>query len=140
MYGSALLEECVERFDLIEEQAVVNHVLVIGSQRGQGAFVGYQAKTSGARSVVVDQLAIWALLCEEDAFVIGNRLCQLLVLNRRVGKASRIQASQVEPVASEAVTTTKGTCSQKTWNAVAFSQNVLSARITCGAASGNPTP
>ena len=89
MDGTALPDERVERFDFIEKKAVINHAPVVVSQCGQSTLVGHQTQMASDRSVVVDQLAIWVFLSEEDAFVIGNRPCQLLVFNRNVGKARR---------------------------------------------------
>jgi hypothetical protein len=72
----ALLEEGVERFDLIEEQPVVDHALVVGGQLGQGSVVGHQAQSARDGGVVVDRCAFRALFREEDALVIGRRLSE----------------------------------------------------------------
>jgi len=54
----ALLEQGVERFDLIEEQPVVDHLMVVGGQLGQGTVVGHQAQATRDGCMVVDQFAL----------------------------------------------------------------------------------
>ena len=119
--GLAVSEKGVERLDLIKEQAIVHHVLVVGSELGQGAVVRNEAKTARDRGVVVDQATIQVFLGEEDVLVIGHRVRQRCVCNRRVGEAGGIQASHVVPMASEPIPASKGTLRAEDVNGRGFS-------------------
>ena len=57
----AVPEQSIERIDLIKEQDIVNHVLAVSGQLGQGAVVGNEAKTARNGSVAVDQSTIHVL-------------------------------------------------------------------------------
>ena len=69
---SASAQQCFERFGVIEEQAVIDHLLIVGSQFCQCVVVGNKMKPTRDGRVIVDDFAMSTLLGEEDAFVIGN--------------------------------------------------------------------
>lgn len=53
--GLAVPKKGVEGLDFMEEQAVINHVLVVGGQLGRGNVLRNQAEASCDGRVVVDQ-------------------------------------------------------------------------------------
>ena len=104
---AALLYQNVERLDVDEKQAVIDHVLIVGSQFGQRAVIRYELEPAGDGGVIVDDIAMRVLLCKEHALVIGNCPGECFVRDGCLCEAGGIKSSHVMPVTSEAVTTTE---------------------------------
>lgn len=69
---SASVQQCFERLGVIEEQAVIDHLLIVGSQFFQCVVSRNELESTRDGRVIVDDFAMSVLLGEEDAFVIGN--------------------------------------------------------------------
>ena len=113
---SASLQQSLERLGVIEEQTVIDHVLIVGSQFGQRAVIRYELEPAGDGGVIVDDIAVRVLLGKEHALVIGNCSGECFVRDGCLCEAGGIKTSHVMPVTSEAVTATECALSAKDVN------------------------
>src|SRR5487761_2635961 len=98
----ATLQQDVEGFGVVQEQGVLNHALVVLSQRLPRVAAGCQIQCAGDSCAVVDRFSVRSRLGEEDAPVLGHGVSQRAVLRGAISEASGIETRDVVPVAREA--------------------------------------
>ena len=61
----AALQQDFERFGIVEEQAVINHVLIVCGQFDQRTIIRDESEPTSDSCVVVDGIAVRVLFCKE---------------------------------------------------------------------------